>query len=180
MDSKIQKNQNPTATSEEEGAKKGKMKVKVAQLCPTLCDPMDCTAHGILQARILKWVAFPFSGDLPNPGIEPRSSSLQADSLLAEPGKPKNVGVASLSLLQGIFPTQESNSGLLHCRRILYQMSHQGSPGSMGVFTKSPVHHSLATSDKQNDLLAPQPVGEGNDTPLQYSCLENPMGGGAW
>ena len=37
------------------------MIVKVAQLCPTLCDPMDYTVHGILQARILEWVAFPFS-----------------------------------------------------------------------------------------------------------------------
>ena len=37
------------------------IKVKVAQLCPTLCDPMDYTVHGILQARILEWVAFPFS-----------------------------------------------------------------------------------------------------------------------
>ena len=36
-------------------------KVKVAQLCLTLCDPMDYTAHEILQARILEWVAFPFS-----------------------------------------------------------------------------------------------------------------------
>ena len=38
-----------------------KVKVKVAQLCLTLCDPMDYTVHGILQARILEWVAFPFS-----------------------------------------------------------------------------------------------------------------------
>ena len=37
------------------------VKVKVAQACPTLCDPMDCTVHGILQARILEWVAFPLS-----------------------------------------------------------------------------------------------------------------------
>ena len=37
------------------------VKVKVAQSCPTLCDPMDCTVHGILQARRLEWVAFPFS-----------------------------------------------------------------------------------------------------------------------
>ena len=37
------------------------MKVKVAQLCPTFCDPMDYTVHGILQARVLEWVAFPFS-----------------------------------------------------------------------------------------------------------------------
>ena len=65
------------------------MKVKVAQLCPTLCDPMDNTVHGILQARILEWVAVPFSGDLPNSETEPRSPTLQADSLPAEPqGKP--------------------------------------------------------------------------------------------
>ena len=53
---------------------------------------------------------FPSPGDLPNPGIEPRSPALQADSLPTEPpGKPQNPGVGSLSLLQGIFPTQESN-----------------------------------------------------------------------
>ena len=49
---------------------------------------------------------------------------MQADSLPAEPlGKPKNTGVGSLSLLQGIFLTQELNRGLLHCRQILYQLS---------------------------------------------------------
>ena len=68
--------------------------VLVTQLCSTLCDPMDCSlpgssVHGILQARILEWVAIPFSRDLPNPGIEPRSPALQADSLLTElQGKP--------------------------------------------------------------------------------------------
>ena len=70
--------------------KKRSYKVKVTQSCPTLCDPMDYTIHGILQARILKWVAVP--------------------------------------LLQGIFPTQRLNPGLPHCRWILYQLSHQGSP----------------------------------------------------
>ena len=65
-------------------------KVKVTQSCPTLCDPMDYRVHGILQARILEWVAFPSPGDIPNPGIEPRSLTLQADYLPAEPqGKPK-------------------------------------------------------------------------------------------
>ena len=37
------------------------VKVKVTQLCPTLCDPMDYTVHGIFQARLLQWVVFPFS-----------------------------------------------------------------------------------------------------------------------
>ena len=72
---------------------------------------------------------FPFPGDLPNPGIIPRSPALQADSLPSEPpGKPKNTGVGSLLLLQGNFLTQESNWVLLYCRRILYQLSYQGSP----------------------------------------------------
>jgi len=70
---------------------------------------------------------FPSPGDLPNPGIKPRSPSLQADFLPVEPpGKPKNTGVGSLSLLKRIFPTQGLNQGLLHCRWILYQLSYQG------------------------------------------------------
>ena len=62
--------------------------------------------------------------------MEPKPKpALQADSLLAEPqGKPKNTGVGSLSLLQQIFPTKESNYDLLHCRWILYQLSYEGSP----------------------------------------------------
>ena len=76
--------------------------------------------------RGLPW---PPPGDLPNPGIEPQSPILQADFLPAEPPwKPKNTEVGSLSLLQGIFPTQESNTGVLLCRWILYQLSSQGSP----------------------------------------------------
>ena len=54
------------------------------------------------------------------------SPTLQADSLPAKPqGKTKNTGVGSLSLLQGIFPTQELDWGLLHCRWILYQLSYE-------------------------------------------------------
>ena len=68
----------------------------------------------------------PSSWDLPNPGIEPRSPTLQVDSLPAEPQeKPKNPRVGSLSLLQWIFLTQESNRGVLHCWQILYQLSSQ-------------------------------------------------------
>ena len=55
----------------------------------------------------------PPSGDLANPGIKPRSPALQVDSLPSEPpGKPNNIGVGSLSLLQGILPTQELNRGV--------------------------------------------------------------------
>ena len=68
---------------------------EVAQLCPTLCNPMDyslsgSSVHGIFQARVLEWIA--------------------------------------IFLLQGIFPTQESNPGLPHCRQTLCRLSHQGSP----------------------------------------------------
>ena len=80
---------------------------------------------------------FPSPEDLPNPGIEVRSPALQADSLLSEPPrKPKNPGVGSLSLLWGVFMTQESDRDLLHCRRILYQLSYQGSPGSQYLFVR--------------------------------------------
>ena len=68
-------------------------KVKVTQLCPTLCNPMDYTVHGILQARILEWVAFPFSSRSCQPWIfEPGSLASQADSLPTElSGKPRTV-----------------------------------------------------------------------------------------
>ena len=64
--------------------------VLVAQLCPTLCNPMDCSppdfsVHGILQGRKLEWVAISFSGDLPDPGFKPGTPALQPDSLPSEP-----------------------------------------------------------------------------------------------
>ena len=72
------------------GGNMKKLKVKITQLCLTLCDPMDA------------WSPWNSSG--------------------------QNTGVGSLSLLQGIFPTQGSNPGLPHCRQILCQLSHKGSP----------------------------------------------------
>ena len=89
--------------------------------------------HGLYSPWISRpeyWIGqtFPSPGDLSNPGIKSRSPALQADSLPAEPqGKHKNTGEGSLSFLQQIFPTQESNWGLLHYRWILYQLSYQGS-----------------------------------------------------
>ena len=71
----------------------------VAQLCPTLCNPVDCSPPG---------------------------SSVHGDS----PGK--NTGVGCHALLQGIFPTQGSKPVLPHCRKILYHLSHQGSPCRLG------------------------------------------------
>ena len=64
----------------------GNQTCSVPKSCPTLCDPMDCSlpgssVHEISQARILEWVAISSLGNLPDPGIEPASPTLQADSL---------------------------------------------------------------------------------------------------
>ena len=92
---------------------KMKSESEVAQSCPTPSDPMDCSlpgssTHGIFQARVLEWGAIAFSNSQWNSAGQ-------------------NTGVSSLFHLQGIFPTQESKSGLLYCRQILYQLSQKGS-----------------------------------------------------
>ena len=61
---------------------------------------MVYTVHGILSARILEWVAFPFPGDLPDPGIKPRPPALQADSLPSE--SPGAIGTMALEILKGV------------------------------------------------------------------------------
>ena len=71
-----------------------KVKVKVTQSWLTLCHPMNYRVHGILQARILEWVALPFSRRSSQPSDWPSFPALQSDSLAAEPqGKPRNIGV---------------------------------------------------------------------------------------
>ena len=87
------------------------------------------TVESMGFSRPEHWSGWPFPspGDLPNPGIKPRSPTLQSGSLPAEPqGKPKNTVLDSLSLLQRNFPTQELNGSLLHCRWILYQLELSG------------------------------------------------------
>ena len=105
------------------------VKVEVSQLCPTL-QPQGLhlprsSVRGILQARILEWVAILFSRGAFQPREWIQVSHTPSRFLSSEPpGKPKNTGVGSLSLLSGIFLTQELNWGLLHCRGILYQVRH--------------------------------------------------------
>ena len=68
--------------------------MKAAQLCPTLCDPKDCSppgssVYGILQTRVLEWVAMPFSRASSQLGMKAGSPALQTDSLPSQPrGKP--------------------------------------------------------------------------------------------
>ena len=88
--------------------------------------PMEYTVHGILQARILELVAFPFSRGSSQPRSWTQAFRIVGRFFSAEPQeKPKNTVMGSLSLVQWIFPTQGLNWGFLHCRRILYQLSHQ-------------------------------------------------------
>ena len=126
------------------------------------------------------WSGYPFPspGDLPNSGIKPRSPSLQAVSLPAEPqGKPKNTGVGSLSLLQWIFPTQESNRGLLHCRQILYCLSHQRSPLSSSE-SESEVAQSCPTlCDPMDSSLHQAPPSTGFSRQEYWSGLSFPSPG---
>ena len=124
------------------------------------CDHMDCSlpgssVHGILQARILEWVAISFSRGASWPRdrilVSCTTGKFFTDWVTRETLKWKslsdslwphglhspwnslgqNTGVGSSSLHQGIFQTQGSNPGLLHCRRILYQLSHKGSPTTL-------------------------------------------------
>ena len=106
-----------------------KVKVNVAQSCPTLWDPMDYTVHKILQTRILEWVVFPFSRGSSQPRDWTQVSRIAGGFFTSwVTREAKNTGEGSPSLLQWIFLTQESNWGLLRCRQILYQLSYQGSP----------------------------------------------------
>ena len=92
-----------------------KVKVKVAQSCATLWDPMDYTVHGLPQTRITR--------------------------------------VGRLSLLQGIFPTQGSNPGLPHDRRILYLLSHKGSPRILEWVAYSLLQQIFPTQESNQGLI---------------------------
>ena len=89
---------------------------------------MNYTVYGILQARILEWVAFPFSRGSSQPRDQTQVSHIIGRFFTSSATREAQEysGVGSLSLLQQIFPTQELNQGLLHCRCILFQLSYQG------------------------------------------------------
>ena len=139
----------------------------IVQSCLTICDPMGYSPPGssVLGDSPGKNTGVGchalLQGNLPNPGIEPRSSTLQADSLPSEaPGKPKNTGVGSLSLLQGIFLTQEWNRALLHCSRILTSWAPREAHNDWllvhkrGWLSRGPAHYSNSISDS-NKLYTP-------------------------
>ena len=100
------------------------------------CSLPGSSVHGIFQARELEWGAIALS--MFNCPVV--SNSLQPHGLYSPWNSPGQItGVGSLSLLQWIFLTQESNQSLLHCRWILYQLSYEGSPypNTWGKWTSS-------------------------------------------
>ena len=151
----------------------------VVQSCLTICDPIDCSppgssVHGDFS-RQEYWSGFPCPppGHLPNPGIEARSPTLQADSLPSEPpGKPKNTGMGSLPLLQGIFLTQVSNPGLPHCRQILYRLSHQDSIPILSQVAKL-LFERIFNISRVANFLRPEPRGEKHSTEWSHEMAVN-------
>ena len=146
-------------------------KVKVAQLCLILCDPLGCTVHGILQARILEWVAFPFS----------RESSQSRDRTQVS----RTVGGFFTSWATRETHEREvynnykwsivfKNCESLYCTPVTYNIVQQ----LCGAVVKNlPAN----AGDRGGSIPGEgrSPGGE-NGNPLQYSCLGNPMDRRGW
>ena len=105
------------------------VKVEVSQPCLTLCDPIDDTVHGLLQARILEWVAFPFSRGSSQPRDQTQVSCFAGRFFTNWATREAQEYWSGQPIPSPVdLPNQKLNQGLLHCRWILYQLSYQGSP----------------------------------------------------
>jgi len=127
----------------------------VTQSCSTPRDPTDCSplsssVHGILQARILEWVAMPSSRESSQSRNRTQVSCIAGGFFTISA---KNMGVGSLSFLQGVITTQKSNRGLLNCMQILYQMSYQGSPYSFNIYLQFLLKSRLMTGDRHSQEI---------------------------
>ena len=155
------------------------MKVKVTQSCSTLFDLRDYIIHGILQAGIQEWVAFPYSRGSSQPIYWTQVSCIAGRFFTSwATGKPKNTGMGSLSILQQIFATQKSNQGLLHCMQILYQLSYQARTfkyaeaiSNSNVLREWPLKASLMAQRVKNCL----PMQETQETWVLSLDQEDPL-----
>ena len=128
------------------------MKVKVAQSCLTLCDPM--VPLSLEFSRPEYWSGSLLQGIFPTQGLSLRSPALQVVSLPSgPPGKPKNTGVGSLFHLQRIFLTQESNQDLLHCRQIPFQLNNRSIRRIHGKYFTWVVYHCFCCVTKSCPIL---------------------------
>ena len=127
--------------------------MKVTQSCPTLCNPIDCTVYGILQARKLEWIAIHFSNRSSQPRTQTQVFLLQVDLPAEPPGRSiRRTSVEIKKCIDTGFPGGAGGKEpACQCRRDLGSISGLGS---------SP--------------------GGRHCNPLQYSCLENPMDRGVW
>ena len=114
------------------------MKVKVAQSCPTLC---DCIVHGILQPWILEWVAFPSSQGSSQPRNQTQVSCIAGGFFTSWATREAQEYWSAWPIPSPVhLPDQGLNRGLLHGRRILYQLSYQGRPDNFKVCFKVDVY----------------------------------------
>ena len=153
------------------------MKVKVIQSCPTFCDPMDCVVHEILQARILEWVAFPFSRGSSQPRDRTQVSRIAGGFFtnwaMRESTVKKRSEVLYLSVYQRYGTIKDRVSPDLYIQVTWFV--------PMNTEVWNCCLKSLLPSEKRGwiERMILTCIREGNGTPLQDSCLENPMDGGA-
>ena len=139
---------------------------KQLQLCPILCDPVDCSppgssVHGVLQVRILEWVVISSSS----------AGWMNEYPANVSPGK-SSLGSFSVSVSRGRSLKADSFIHFCAC-----------SPGLPRWLSGKKKNPPANVGDAGDSSLIPgsgRSPGGGNDNPLQYSCLENPMARGAW
>ena len=184
------------------------VKVLVAQSCPTLWDSMDCnppgsSVRGIVQARILEWVAIPFSRGSSWPGIKSRSSALQ-DSLPTEPpgkGMGNDQRICNSDAIRsgfqnapsylrgrwgqrsqaGSWQEHQNRRGTLGIRKIPWRRDRLPTPVFLGFSGGSDgIESACNAGDPSSNPGLGRSPGGGYGSSLQYSCLESPMQRGAW
>ena len=110
---------------------------KVTQSCPTLCDPKDYAVHGILQARILEWVAFPFDRGSFQPRNQTQVSCIAGGFFTTWATREAQEHCSGYPISSPAdHPDQELNLDLLHCRQILYKTELSGKPTFPYTFTQ--------------------------------------------
>ena len=148
--------------------------VKVSQLCPTLCYPMDSSME---FSRPKYWSGLPFlsQGDLLYSGIKPRSPALQADSLPAEPqGKPQNAFIRGSHSWHLQCRKRRFNSWV---RKIPWRQDRLSTPVFLGFPAGSDGKESTCNVGDLGSVPGlGRSLGGGLGIPLQYSCLEIPHG----
>ena len=151
--------------------------LKVAQLCPTLCDPLDCTVLGILQDRILEWLAVPLSRGSSQPRDQTQVSHI-ADGFFTSwaTREVQEYWSGSLSLLQWISLTQFF---LMNYKfYVLFLLFYWAS--QVVLVVKNLPANAADISETGSIPGSRRSPGRGHGDPLQYFCFENFMDREAW